>query len=173
MLWEIRCELLRRRTCAGVRLLSVDLQEDKCREEQQPAAGLIRGFSQQGPPALRRGVQDTAEAATSVGRGKPWGRWGTGGRGEGAACLQRPQGHRERSAGGRRHGRCLMIFLYCICLLLSLQWFFSPTSLFFSSLKINSALQILQIAHTVHKPLFSTIWLGVLFFCSPPLTLPI
>lgn len=112
VLSQIRCEPLRWRTCAGVRLLSVDLQEDKCREEQQPAAGLIRGFSQRGPPALRGRVQDAAKAATSVRRGKQWGRWGTGGRGKGAACLQRPQCHRERSAGGRRHGRCPMIFLY-------------------------------------------------------------
>lgn len=49
----------------------------------------------------------------------------------------------------------------------------SWSSLFFSSLKINSALQILQIAHTVHQPVYSTLWLCVLFFCFPPSPSPI
>lgn len=102
-------------TCAGLRLLTVDLQEDECREEQQPAVGLIRGLPQRGPPALRGWVQDSAEATDPGRRGKPGGRGGERRRGEGAGCLRRPQGHRERSAaGGGRHGRCLMIFFNCL-----------------------------------------------------------
>lgn len=86
-------------TCAGLRLFSVDLQEDECREEQQPAVGPIRGLPHREPSALTGRVQDTAGAPDLGRRGKQGGTWGTGGGSDG--CLR-------RSAGGGRHDGCLL-----------------------------------------------------------------
>lgn len=175
-------------TWTGVSLLSVDLQEDECREEQQPAAGLIRGLPHRGPPAPRCRVQDTAGAPDPGRRGKQRGRWGTGGRGEGAGRLQRLQGHRDRSAGGAGGGRhCGMLIkvfyikssgsslshLYftlaslshhlSVSISLVLTW----QSLLFSFLSVN-VLQVylpqtFNLSYTVHQPLYSCLSLPTLF----------
>lgn len=52
--FTVKCSL----TCAGVRLLGVDLQEDECGEEQQPAQGPIWSLPHRGPSAPRGRVQD-------------------------------------------------------------------------------------------------------------------
>lgn len=121
-------------TCAGLRLLIVDLQEDECREEQQPAAGLVRGLLQRGSSSLSGWVQDPTGATEPERRGMQ-GR-GRGAGGEGAGCLQRPQSHRNWSAGrGWIHGQSLRIFLYSMCFptILLLQLF---RFLFFLSLSV-------------------------------------
>lgn len=89
--WLSKC----RHTCAGVRLLGADLQEDKCREEQEPATGPVRGLSGQGPPAPAGRIQDpTGTARPRV--------QDAGGGDVGGRCFQRPQGHGGQSVCGWR-----------------------------------------------------------------------
>lgn len=110
-------------TCAGVCLLVVDLQEDQGEQQQQPAVGLVWGLLGQGSPAPRGRVKDPTKAPYPGRRRKPGGRRG---RGAGAHCFHRHQGHRWRGTGGwwAGHGHDLL-FLQFYSLFLSTLLSFS------------------------------------------------